>query len=289
MSRSGNQIWDALKETLRIHFKRILCHGIDLKMDSPTIYFTLGIQAVCYGGAIVKKRLQCIRLDMTLKPPSRCLDIMIQAELHASPVLLVPPPLVYVPILQPILPQQIHQGRLLTQRLPIMPCVVQMKQAQLQMPIVASQLRIRLGETHRYAIKKFKKPGVFKMTGIKPKWFKMPASKRAFPITRQAIPPHRFSKVHRELFRERLAKKAQIQGQDVQIVGVYDRIYLGLYQSISQTQEGALLCVPKLNQEAGMTAKKQESSYLVIGKSYKQPGKTFQVMITLAEFEHVQS
>jgi hypothetical protein len=136
-----------------------------------------------------------------------------------------------------------------------------------------------------WAVERIKAPHTQKTPPMRSRAQLFPILKKTMPVQRKAIPPHRFSTAHRQKFRELLAARAQLPVNDMQIVGVYDRIFLAFFQSLSQREDGTLICTPKSLAEPGMRDKETVAVYLIVGKSFRMPGKAFQVVLPMSALQ----
>jgi hypothetical protein len=98
--------------------------------------------------------------------------------------------------------------------------------------------------------------------------FKSDARFKALPIQKSPIPLHRFSTPQRQAFRQALATKYSLSGDNIQLVRVFDRIAMRRYGNLDQDAQGHLLCTPKLAGASATTLMnpiEEAQSYLVIG------------------------
>jgi hypothetical protein len=281
--QSGGRLIRELKETLRMHFKGVQTYSLEPGVDAYEVSYSLPMAAIAYGGMLFSEARQSYPVSLGFQPHVMDPSIRLTAKIQGGQALLASPRLYEVPCFEKISLLSFETSMLPTV-LPTFSC----EAIQLPLPqaggVTASQLKIqRLKMTQRVTFEKFKKPATYRFPGIKTQAYRLAVFKNPLPIQRKPIPPHRFSQKNRSFFRELLAQKAKIPVLDMQLVSVYDRIFLGLYQSLTFSDEGTLVCVPKPDLDPALRKKDLQPVYLIIGKSLKAQGKTFQVILPMAD------
>lgn len=286
MSRSWDEnsrkLIHEIRETLRVAFQGVRCYPAAIAMQTPDIGFDLRIPSQPYGGVLLDPHVPVHMLDTRFISISNNLNLPFECPLHTEAAA-VPNPVtqtipmrwenIPLPELFPLLPRKVSvQSNLLTPlraKLPATPWTMG---------------NLRLTTLRKLSLHNFQKPKVDRVPKLgKTTAHRFSQYKNALPILRKPIPPHRFSSENRTLFRELLAQKAKLPVFDIQLIGVYDRIYLGLYQSLSQSDDGTLYCVPKSQTDLQTSKAPLIPVYLIMGKSTQNAGQVFQTIMPMED------
>lgn len=114
---------------------------------------------------------------------------------------------------------------------------------------------------------------------------KRPLAKTNFPVVRRPVQLQNYPTAMRRAFRIRLAEKTGILAGDIKITGVYDRLYLGIFQTLSHGDAGELICVPRPLQQIPNSAVATVPMYLVVGHAIDKPNQLLQVVIPMPDLE----
>lgn len=291
MPGSWNQIGRSLiadiRETWRIHRGQIACYSVSPAMGCTPVYFDPALTCLDFGGVIDPPLPALLRPIIRLTAAVRAILLKIEAAVAGDNLCMEYLEAKILPLLpvEVALPQALPlflDSAALT--LPPQPIAVPRPQI-----IGRSELRLtRLEKATRLSAARLRPPQIRNgFARLKPETRLFPIHQKAFPVERKSVPPYRFSKAARALFRERLASRASLSEHDVQIVHVFDRIYLGLFQSISQSPDGTLSCLPKIGADLrDAVTRSQVPVYLVVGKSIQQPDKPIQVVLPMSELNN---
>lgn len=310
MSGSWNQserkLIRDLRETLRLYFKGARCFPIDdLTFRVRPIFYHLPLLAETYGGVLVQQKLSCQTVPPVSIPAATSLDTAMISCIQQEPLpIAVAPSCPVLPISQEtttaetvaLLPRNIYSGTLsVAPPEPlegILGGAVEPIACEKPFHIPPHQLKFHrhsLRKTKRLLIQRPEKPKIGRIAKIRATIQQMPLRRNSLPIYRKPIPFHRFSLAVRNRFRELLASKANVPPMDVKLVAIYDRMFLGIYQSLSRAEDETLLCLPKSSTElAGQQEQTAVSFYLAIGKSNQAPDKYWQAVIPMSELNHEQ-
>ncbi len=282
--KSYRKLIHDIKETLRIHFQGIESHSLDLGLFSFGTFYPLTPSFEIYGGVFTVSNVACHAVDLVNKTTSIAADLAMKAHANTGSMQIETPPVI-LPSLAMFPPPQPKSLALLSEKPTLYQCPITGFHPHLPNRIRPSELKFKKPKTpQKLVAAKIKSPVTYGYrAAIKARALVLSASKRNLPIYRKPIPAHRFSRAHRELFREKLAKQSGLPANEIHLVNVYDRIYLGVYQSWSQTDDGLLLCTPKPLSTLTSSTKDSLSGYLVIGKSPRKPGNILQTIVTAKE------
>jgi hypothetical protein len=150
-------------------------------------------------------------------------------------------------------------------------------------------------KTRRYELAALEKPSIqSKPCRIYHRMKRIPSDLWQLPVRKSGLPLYRLSSRQKIRFLNALSEKSQYPVDHIQLYRVYDRILIGLYQSVSVTSTGYLECIfkPELipSQEGwGQRSLKRSKQhlayqnnqqyYLVVGRLVHSPSQTFQVLI----------
>lgn len=283
--QSSRKLIGELKETLRQHFKKVQTFALPVDISAAIIDYRLETPVDIYGGSLFTQLLESRHVSLTLAPVCHLLKTEFQATVHIDQTSFTKPFTNHMPLLEthlfkvPVMPPSWHDVfEWPVESFPL-PSSIKMAPARLVLTknIKAQPLLCKRIEKPRTA-------GIKSLKGAKAKQYMV--SSNSLPIQRRPIPAHRFSPAHRKQFRERLAQKAQLPLIDIKLVHIFDRVFLTLYQSISQAQDGSLLCIPKLSGQMTSTSSAQTPYYLIIGSSLKNPEQSIQVVLPMDELNN---
>ncbi len=276
---------DEIKDTIRLHFKGVDCGAWNTDLGTISIGLNLWVRPESYGGILFQNNLPTQTISLNVTPQINCLEMVFNPPVLGQNALLSIPTVVNIPPLH-LTPTNVHQIKILPERV-----LAKHLQNSMAFPsfaihgVNAAQLKMaKPNYCSPLMLEKFKKPLTYRLPTLKTNSLRFMLQKKPLPIQRKPIPPHRFSTELRQDFREALAQKAGLPVMDIQIVGVYDRIYLALFQSLSQAEDSTLLCIPKTTLDIG-ASKQQEYTpmYLIFGKSVKSPDKSFRAVLPMIE------
>lgn len=282
---AGRHFIDELKETLRMHFQGVATQAVPLSLDAVDISYAMPVTAETYGGVLMQQSVLDQAVSLVIQPEIQSVLCAFHTPVLGVDALVGPPGVVCVP------PITAFDARM--HRVPVLPAQAKVTLCPLE-HILPPALAVIKGASLKFSkrpvprplvLQKFRKPVVMKLAGFKTTALRFAVHKNPLPIQRMPIPPHRFSAKQRRFFRELLAEKSQIPVQDVQLVGIYDRLYLGLYQSMSFAGDGTLICIPRKVVEKNMPERMQVPVYLVIGKSFKAKAMTLQAVLPMGDLD----
>lgn len=285
--QGARQLIDDVRETFRLHFRQAVVHSLDVDVEAYDVAYDYEFDPESYGGVLIPQKALVLTIPLyAASAYSKRLSLAIDCPVRGETALFQEPSVLNVPCVLDI-HRQLHASQMLPRTVPYQ--VIQ--GLALPWPVLCSLpsqrwlLKRHVVSAH-WAIEKLKAPRVLRTPPMRSRVQLYPILKKAMPVQRKPIPPHRFPTGHRQKFRELLAARAQLSVNDMQIVGVYDRIFLGLFQSLSQREDGTLVCTPKSLAEPGLREKETVAVYLIVGKSFKVPGKVFQVVVPMSEFQN---
>lgn len=120
---------------------------------------------------------------------------------------------------------------------------------------------------------------------LRTKTQKRSAEKFNLPILRKPTRFESYPLAMRKAFRSQLAQKAGLPPSEVTVKGIYDRLYLGLFQTLSHGQAGELVCSLRPVAQIPNTAVATVPMYLVVGHKTQQPGQLLQVVVPMSDIE----
>lgn len=283
--QSNRNIIEDIRETLRLYLKGLQCTAVETRLDAYCIEYPLSQPEEIFGGVLVVDNPSIAKVPVGMTIRHQGMSLGIASTYHRIT------PLTQgcrnfgesfttvqdVPVaMLPLIPGQVQVGK----------CQAQLSPTGSVHAVTASQFALRGARklSARIQVPKILKPRTYVIRRIYSKLCHFPLYQKTLPIYRKPIPPHRFSKESRALFRERLAEKYKIPEHDVQILQIYDRLFLEMYQSLSPMEDGTLTCLPKsLHQIQTATKSIANAVYLVMGQSIKKPGTPIQVVIPMTE------
>ncbi len=274
-----------IRETLRQHFKGVHTAVADLEINNNWIAFHLPIDSETYGGVLIDEQAVSHPAAVLLEACSNVIEAEVDCVLHQGSALVPEAVAQAVPcnwedaIFVRFESTAFQDAHVIT--LPVeavAPGPVQcIERKALSIAKAAKPTRL---ENDR-----FKRPAVKQLSRIKTQPLKFAVQAMPLPVYRKPIPPHRFSTSQRVRFKELLSQKAKLPINDIQLVSIYDRVYLGLYQSISQADDGTLMCLPKPVATKEPHLESYRPVYLIIGKSLTPPHKYIQTVMLMTDEE----
>lgn len=285
-NQSGRKLIHEITETCRLHFKKICCYRPDLTLRATDAEFDLFFPTNVYGGVFFQKLPTVQALSTEFPVDVKPLNMDLHCQTFGAESLMPP---IEVKAIPPFTSDTIPTCPipLLSKAASVVACPTDIPHQGSTCSIPKSQISLYATKAiKKLSLDRLKKPIVYRTPKLTGRIAKLPAQKYQLPILRKPIPPHRFSKENRAQFRELLGEKSKLPLVDIKIIGVYDRIFLGMYQSISQTEDGSLLCVPKAKTELQLLEREPVSVYLVVGQSIKTPGKSYQVVLPMKDLAH---
>jgi hypothetical protein len=289
MSRSWDKgrrnLIQEIKDTLRLQFKGAYCYAENVVPSTRQRDYALGFYPHAYGGVFFQEEVSIFTTEFEFSSVSHLQPLAFRAVTEAYPTRFSHVAVEDVDTTW----QRYRTARLvpvLTKSLSSVSHRNVMIRSIRDYTIAKRRLEItKLSSIGNLQVGKFAIPRTsHRKAAIKTRTFPMSQSKKTMPIQRKPIPPHRFSSHARTAFRELLAVKSGLPAIELQIVSVYDRVYLGLYRSLSPAEDGTLYCIPKTTLDSvTATAKELLPVYLIIGKAMKQPGKTIQAVMPMHE------
>lgn len=281
---AGRNVVADIKETLRLHFKHVQSYGTtDLGMDVTTVLYDFSVEINTYGGEV--EGIPCISspLPLSINSITHDLKTQIQATISGGETLDPQPVICSEAILSPLITithpvpslektPKTHQGQLGGFHISKVHGISG-QQAQIPAP-----KRILSAD-----FSKFLNPKTFGVKNLRFRTRSWRKPGHPFPVIRRPIPPHRFAVALRNLFRDKLAERAQLKPHQVQISHVFDRVYLGLYQSIRQATDGSLILTLKQPSELKGQSHEKKSVYWVMGHPMSNPRAPIQVIIPMDE------
>lgn len=260
---------------------------VPLRVRGRKRHFPLQMTSEIYGGVLFPQQLPVYEVALPSAPPVCEPSMRFTSTIQGSHTLFQAPVCHLIPSLWDE-NRIVHDMPLIPHTLGHYICPV----SRITLPeariIGALQLKVKQTKLpHRIKLGKFLKPAVFHFPKFRAQSFRMGAQRNTLPIQRKPIPPHRFSPDNRRLFLDLLAKKAQVPKNAIKLVSVYDRVFLGLYQSLTQGEDGALRCIPKPPLERASQSLPQSPFYLIIGKTLTQPERFIQVVLNMEDYNRL--